>query len=427
MNSLPSSVNYGESIPSLPENATRYSVALQPVNGSVFSASSQITFQYPNRGYLIPDSVYLRYKVSFTAAGGGVAATIYGTPFFTPFQRLETQFGSVTVDSINNYNQVCNMLTNCTMDWAQKYGNQFNYGYGTVGAVSTVEEMDSRTIAVADGATLNLSLAGPLPGLLTNITDKLVPLFSMPNITQILTLDSLSNMLSSVANLSKMEISNCELCFDFIELGSEVDAMVRGMGPKLYIKSQSFSNASVTMPVATNGSQSYIFNQRYASVKGALLAFSGGTVNKLFDSVDPTNNSGSISINISGVQYPQKPYSTLHNKGAMILELKKVMGSIYDKNNSLSINSVEFGALDTPTTAFVVQTFVAPAKFYVGFNLQKLHSNALLTGISTNNSNITVNVEQTIALAAQRQCNLILAYDALIEIDISSRQASVKV
>jgi hypothetical protein len=227
----------------------------------------------------------------------------------------------------------------------------------------------------------------------------------MPSITQIFTLDSVSNMTTNSTNLSKVEITQCELCFDFIELGSEVDAMVRGMGPKLYIKSQSFSNASVTMPVGTNGSQSYIFNQRYASVKGAFVLFSGGAVNKLFDSVDPTNNTGSISLNVSGVQYPQKPYSTLHNKGAMILELRKVLGSVYDKSNSLSINSFEFSALDTPTTAFPVQTLTAPAKFYVGFNLQKLHSNALLTGISTNNSNITVNIEQTIALAAQRQCN----------------------
>lgn len=116
MNSLPASVNYAEAIPSLPENATRYSVALQPVNGSSFAPSSQITFQYPNRGYLIPDSVYLRYKITWAAAGGAISSSILGTPFFTPFQRLETQFGSVTVDSINNYHQVCNMLTNCTMD-----------------------------------------------------------------------------------------------------------------------------------------------------------------------------------------------------------------------------------------------------------------------------------------------------------------------
>jgi hypothetical protein len=84
---------------------------------------------------------------------------------------------------------------------------------------------------------------------------------------------------------------------------------------------------------------------------------------------------------------------------------------------------LEFNAIDaTATTVF------RPGKFYIGFNLQKLHSNALLTGISTNNSNISVNIEQSTAVGAtNRQCNLILAYDALIEIDMSSRQSSVKV
>ena len=123
MNSLPSSVNYAEVLPSLPENSTRYSVCLQPTNGSEFLPSTQIQFQFSNRGYLIPDSVYLRYKQNITATATAIAASIPGTPVYTPFQRLEVQFGSVTVDSINNYHQVCNMLTNTTLDWSQKYGS----------------------------------------------------------------------------------------------------------------------------------------------------------------------------------------------------------------------------------------------------------------------------------------------------------------
>ena len=52
MNSLPSSVNYAEVLPSLQENATRYSVALQPVNGATFAPYSQINFQFPTiRGW----------------------------------------------------------------------------------------------------------------------------------------------------------------------------------------------------------------------------------------------------------------------------------------------------------------------------------------------------------------------------------------
>lgn len=439
MNSLPSSVNYAEPIPSLPENAIRYSVTLQPVNGAEFLPTQNIQFQYANRGYLIPDSVYFRYKLQVvnTLTTGTLPIGIPGTPFFTPFQRLETQFGSVTVDSINNYHQVCNLLTNTTMDWAQKYGNAYNYGYSPISSSttpSTTEEMDGYLIsAVGAATTTNLSLAGPLPCLLTNVTDKLLPLFAMPTISQILTIDNISNIIYNAgvagAFITTYKITNCELCYDFVELGSDVDAMVRGMGPKLFLKSQSFSNAAVTVPALSSGSMSFIFNQRYASVKGAIVLFSGSNIvvsanagNGLFDSRDITTNSGTISINISGVSYPQKPYSMVNNKAAMLIELRKVMGSIYDKNNSLAINSREFSCVDATVTEVNV-----PGKFYVGFNLQKLHSNALLTGISTNNSNITVQLECPTAVGAlNRQCNLILAYDALIEIDISSKQASVK-
>ena len=97
----------------------------------------------------------------------------------------------------------------------------------------------------------------------------------MPTISMVLTTESVNNVINNAATGSSYQISVCELCFDFIELGSEVDAMVRGMGDKIYLKSQSFSNSSVTMPATAQGSQSYIFNQRYASVKGAIVLFSG--------------------------------------------------------------------------------------------------------------------------------------------------------
>ena len=43
-----------------------------------------------------------------------------------------------------------------------------------------------------------------------------------------------------------------------------------------------------------------------------------------------------------------------------------------------------------------------------------------------NNTNITVNIEQTTATAYARQLNIILAYDALIEINMVNKQASLK-
>ena len=105
------------------------------------------------------------------------------------------------------------------------------------------------------------------------------------------------------------------------------------------------------------------------------------------------------------------------------MELKKVIGSIYDRTNNFSINNTEFNVIPASTFGFQ-----SPGKFYVPFQLEKLHSGSLLTGISTNNSNISVNIDQTLAVDnANKQCNLILAYDALIEIDLVNKQSSVKV
>ena len=107
----------------------------------------------------------------------------------------------------------------------------------------------------------------------------------------------------------------------------------------------------------------------------------------------------------------------------MLMELKKVIGSIYDRTSNMSINNTEYNVVPASTLAF--QT---PGKFYVPFQLEKLHSGSLLTGISTNNSNISVNIDQTTAVDANnKQCNLILAYDALIEVDLVNKQSSVKV
>jgi hypothetical protein len=418
MNSLPNSVNYAEPIPSLPEASVKYDIALQPVNGQSFAmGGQQIIFQLPNRGYLDPQSIYIRYRA--TIANATTASNLLGCPYTAPFQRLETQFGSVTVDSINDYNQVNHILTNCFYDVAQKYGQQSSFGY-TTSPTPTIEELDSRSIPVAGEVA---SFAGPLPCMLTNIQDKLLPLWAMPTVSIVLTTDALSNIINPTGTVTGITLTNCELCMSFMEFGPEVDAMVRGMGQKVYIKSQSFSNASVNVASGQNGQTGLIFNQRYASCKAAIVSFSGQVNNKKFDAVDITNNTGDYSINISGIQYPQKPLSALNNKAGILQELRKALGSIYDRQNSMAINNLEFTQIDSTANT----TYTAPGKFYLGFNLEKLHSGALLTGISTNNSNITVNINQSTASSVVRQCNLLLVYDALLEIDLLARQASVKV
>ena len=79
-----------------------------------------------------------------------------GTPAHTPFIRLDTFINCQSVESINNWNTVCNMLTNLQLSAADKYGQQFALGYTNFGdATGTSPPMENLNgcLLVAGGET----------------------------------------------------------------------------------------------------------------------------------------------------------------------------------------------------------------------------------------------------------------------------------
>jgi hypothetical protein len=113
--------------------------------------------------------------------------------------------------------------------------------------------------------------------------------------------------------------------------------------------------------------------------------------------------------------------STLNNKGGIFQALRDAMGTIFDNNNSLSISRNEWNFVDTGVTSYIT-----PAKFYVGFNLEKMHSNSLLTGISSTQTAINVLFNLGTVMTSSANINLILNYDVLLEIDLINRQCAIK-
>ena len=85
----------------------------------------------------------------------------------------------------------------------------------------------------------------------------------------------------------------------------------------------------------------------------------------------------------------------------------------------MSINAYEFSRSDQVPT-----TYDKPGKFWVGFNLEKLTvpSKAFFTGVSTSNSPITLNINTNTALAQDINAMLIAVFDAIIDIDVQSKQ-----
>lgn len=437
---LPKEINYAQPA-SLPDGTQSNSIVTSPINGATFGPSQIVQFDLVQRGFMVPESMYIRYKLTTTLPGtAGPTNAIRGTPVYTMFSRLETIIGSQVVESIQNYNQLCNMLVNCKMNSAQKVGLATAFGY-TSSANAQAYAFDLSTNSpngfswatstaaapVAPGGSIFLS--APLGCLLSN-ADNLIPLKYMPSCRIQLTTETLANAYRLDANaITNYSISNFELCYDIIEFSPLVDQAIssRAAG-MLTIKSQSYLSSGTTLGVGSIGTLEFLFNQRLASIKSLFAHISGtATANSFFDSVDCTTTAAGLALGqggdyqffVSGNPLPARALSTIQNKSGILMELSSAFGPAHDLlSSNFSINPTEFGYVSNSTP-----TINQPGKFYVGVNTEKLSTNdALLTGISSQGSPISVRINIGTAITGNPLVlQLICLYDALIQIDMTQR------
>ncbi len=435
MSALPNQVNYNEPLLRLPENTTNFLACALPTNGSTFGPGSiaQVDLQ-TNRGFLDPASISIRYKVNVTSAANPATPTVaklVGTPVYTFINKYVCYANSQTIETISNYNTVANLLVNLKMSVAQKLGQQYSFGYvgeDSNGAPITPinnEQLDGRTLT---SASETFYMSAPLYCLLSN-SEKLIPLFLLQNMRLEFTFESLANISSNISTDLKATgytISNFEVVYNVIDFGAEVQRQIMTESPQILIKTSSYNTSIAPIASGTNGNINLIYNLRYASIKSAFLNFGGTSTttsaNKNMDSYDITAETGDYSLQIAGMSYPQKSLSSLMNRAGIMNELRRAMGSLYNNNNSMSINYYEFATGDGDTT-----DITKPGKFWVGFNLQKLtiESKAFFSGVSTQNSPITAIINTTDATSQAYNAMLIAVYDAIIQIDTQTKQCVI--
>ena len=435
---LPREIDYSP-IASLPESTQSTSIVASPVNGQTFGPSSIIQFDLVTRGYLVPESMYIRYKLTTTLPGtAGANNGIKGTPVYSPFSRLEVSAGSQIIESISQYNMMSNMLVNTRMNYASKVGMANSLGYALSASGAQTYGFDfgtnapngmSLSTAVTPSTAANggiVSLAAPLGCILSN-ADRLVPLKFLPSMRIQLTCDSLANVyrIDGTNGVTNFSISNFELVYDIIDFSAQVDAAIsQRSGGVITIKSQSYLVSGSTIPSGSNGVIQTVYNIRLASIKSLFAHLSSNTsANTFFDSVDLTTNSGDYSFNLAGTIYPPRPISMVLNRNGYTMELSAAFGPVTDiLTSQFSINPVEAGF----TIASLPTTLNAMGKVYIGVNCERLSTNsALLTGVSSQGSPISLQISTSTATAAASTAYLICLYDALLQIDLGARTLTV--
>jgi hypothetical protein len=449
---LPKELAYSPSLPSLPECSSK-EVVLSAVNGNSFVAGNLVQWDFPQQGFLDPASLYIRYRVSLPQSVAGVYY-LKKIPVYTLIQKLEVLFGSQVVETINDYNVWTNLWSDLQLDVAQRYGSATSFGMSgnatTFSTTTLAEASDGAVLAPANVTAQNINMAAPLPCILSG-AEKLIPLGMMPQVRLQITLESIANAFSTAgvnnAVPASVTFSNMELCYTSVDFGGEVQEMVKSMGDKIYIKSQSVSAMGNNVSVASVGTLDLIYNQRLASVKSLFATFcpitAGGSVavNGKLDSVDITSSNGSLVFNIAGINYPQREVSTLYNRSSVMTELRKACGALHADAFFPCIGKNEFNALDSAPPASEVMTFTGaggaigttattitnPGKFYFGVNTEKLTTNGvLLSGISTQSAPISLRIQLGTATTYGYNVSVFALYDALIEVSPLMRDASVK-
>jgi len=438
---LPKEVEYNRPHASVSPDTTSLNVIVRPSNGQVFQPGGDIiTFDLPSRAFMNPASLVLRGVMSSTVNAANDANIVLGAaPGAAWIQRVETQISGQTVESINSYGQLYNLLVNTKLGFSERMAMQTELMTGSAATPATsivvpaAGNLNSYLLPTATGTFAN-SFAIPLGCLLSNCTNY-VPLGMMGGVRISITTDQLPNF-ATVAAGGTLTFGSLELAFDMVDFGRGFDAVVGSMADSdgnINLKSSSWNVSAQTLgAVAAGTTEEHIYNVRLSSIKSLILQAGGiGNVSvngAKFDAGSVQGANGSTQYVVASQVYPQTPIAEA-NQALVMSELRQSLGEGHDLLGSkMSIPDGQFNSNLTIMAPAGQSTALQPKCHFVGVNTEKVSSNQLLmSGISSQLSPISVRLSYSAAVNPGVLLTLFVLYDAILSINLPTRQVQTRV
>jgi hypothetical protein len=409
--SLPKEYNVVEPIEPFKKEVVNNLVTCSPKNSGTYTQSQYIEVDLPQSNWLNPASLSLNYKLLVNTSADVNGAVMLGVPAYCPFSRVDVLADGVVIETINNYNSLCQMILCGTMDVAQKAGN-VGYGYLENLSMGTWDNRSFGASLTDASPTATLYISAPLIATLLTNTDKNLPLFCMPKITIRFTITNINDITmvspSFVGTFTKFEVSQFRLTYESSSLGSDVESLIKKSSPK--IKSFGYTSTSNTILAGTNNTQQIVFNAKYASLKAGFLLCTRGnaTGSKGVEFSDITSGNGEYQFKIgNNSAYPQSALSTTYSNTSIMNEFKRAMQHIYKSDGkSLCVNGAEY-AITINTTTANLSTF-NPGKFIPSY---------AFNGENTLSDPLTAVIQMNTATLINANVSLVVCYDAVLVLD----------
>ncbi len=449
MAALPKEVQYNKPMASLPSDTKMSQVIVRPSNGASFAGDGNIIqFDLPAHSFLVPNSLCLNCNITVTPDANTNKINIRGVPAASWIGRVETIVGGSLLEAVSDYGRLYNLISQCKLSYDEKASLSTEFGYGGGGVsgtdslVPTFNNLNGRagpTSTGTDGAAGTFPVSLPL-GCLLSSCSELIPLGHMGGVRIQLTTAQVSEYVSAVlqngtaTNMPTMSFDDLELTFDLVDFGAGMDSVVRSMAVDgdLVLKSQGWNVTNVNFPnLAAASEATYIYNVRLSSIKSLVLQGTGeagnASINAGYDAVKIAGEAGSVQFFVANRPFPPTPLRE-NNTAAIKSALRQAFGEahdIYSSRNAINQKEWDDFAKIVGGTASTVQT---PASHFYGMNTEKLSSNqVMLSGESSQLTPINVRVNTSSATTAAATLTLYACYDALIALNVNSRQVAVRV
>lgn len=392
-----------------------------------------ISFDLPSGN---SDSVYIdtrettisfRMTVSYGTSAAANAATTLNliSSASSFFDSVSTYSNNVPLEIIQNYNLLFSNMLNNSVNFAERQG-----GIAVMMGCNDDPKKPTGIDLIAGTYTTSVThyytFTVPLISILglNNISDKLFPIGMVGNIN--LQLQTAANLPFSSYTTSALpttvgsitpSLDNFSLNLKYVDIGASSQAILKqaNLSNKIMIKCRTFTASSSSIPSGSSGNANLLFQIRNSSVNALLCQFSTASSlaicpNGLYDAINPLLIS--LNVSVGGIRTPQRPLNPSQNPSSAYAALCAAwqasskldsFGGVVSRSSygasigtrlagNLMDSSAVVPALAKRATAFygvsandvIVSTY--PNMAYYGFDLSKVPSSVLFSGVNTRNS-----------------------------------------
>ena len=486
---LPQSLKY-DLPPSLPDSARAYSVNVAPdgitsitggatattmfatnnaVNFGNFS-SQVVSFTLPSgmsdSVFLDPASTSLSFTMSYTtnatanAGGANYAMNLIGSAS-SWFDNLVLYSNNVPIEQVGQYGLLQNFMLQNTVNLAERNG-----GISICMGADTALGASGIDLGIAVSTTYKYSFTIPLLSVIGANSDKFIPIGSLNNMQLQMTTANImpiasycTGTVTASTSIGPVTLQDFTLNLKYVDVGDMAGALLKQtlQDGKWFIKSQTYTNSSVSIPNGSSGTQQLLLQIRNTSVKSILhqfgIAQSSQAPNGYFDAFNINLNSRQCQV--GGNYYPNKPINDIQRPSEgypyLIQALAQgggitksygtaVLREMYNTNigDLTGLNAESSYCYPTSTTRNGLRvlpngddgqyTIMAkyPAGFYCGYDLEK-SSGILFQGVNTRASPPFLNLNIGSALANTVLCSAWGLSDVILEIDTVAKQVKAYV